>query len=534
MSLDFDNLITEGCIAGNENAGTGGVDPVTCKPTTDDPNDTDPPPSTDDRCADPSFRAANPDLCAGFPLLILKPAYARTQPAGTIQYATFLRTAGDEVQLTNGLDYRMADPGVASIENEDGLATGIATGITTVSVAWQNLHAFAQIEVIESCADSHSTFLVLIDNSKSSTVAFSGLYSTKLAYAKEAATKFAETVNYSKDTVGVAYFNDSGLVILEPSADFNEIKDAITSITQSNGKTNIAGGLQTAMDELALATGVRTIIMFSDGENNSGDDPVALANGWKSSNNVIIVVAMRSWGVYFDQLYKIASDGFFLSAYSATDGDVIQTLQGLRSYLCSGDCEPTPGTYPHAALGYGNLINWDVTRGKIDLIGLGLWDLQPGHGLYLDMNYADLKSKTTFSFVSGKTYRFQIKVAGNNRFDEPTTIRVQIGTLLDENISPSSWNQDFTNYSFDFTAGATSDEYITIKSILAAHTSDGCLIDEVALSNVTDDEVMLYDDLDSENPITIPVGQGYNYSCLTAPPGAQQADPTPPTPPLAE
>jgi hypothetical protein len=37
-------------------------------------------------------------------------------------------------------------------------------------------------------------------------------------------------------------------------------------------------------------------------------------------------------------------------------------------------------------LNYSGFGQWSVTKGSVDLIGNGFWDLLPGHGLYLDMD----------------------------------------------------------------------------------------------------------------------------------------------------
>src|SRR5689334_18509685 len=114
MSLDFDKLDEQPCEE-TENV-------ETCS--------TEVPPSDDERCADPAFADANPELCKGFPRLIIKPAYAIVEPGGQVQYKTYLRTAGDEVELTSGLTYSLGNPNIGFIEPDTGLFTGTAPGIT--------------------------------------------------------------------------------------------------------------------------------------------------------------------------------------------------------------------------------------------------------------------------------------------------------------------------------------------------------------------------------------------------------------------
>ncbi len=513
------------------------------------------PPSVDDRCADPVFYKNNPDICRGYPILLIKPEFSITAEGGTIQFKTYLRAAGDEMEITNGLTYSSSDVGVLVIESESGLATGVESGLVSVSVVWQNLSAHAQVEVVATCAAIGNNLFIVIDNSYSSKVSFSSAYATRLSFAKEAAVKFADSVNYSKDKVGVAYFNEGGVVVLTLSDDKAAVIAAIQSITATNSKTSLAGGLQLAMDNLNAVAGGKIVVLFSDGENNTGADPLLLSDPWKDAGKLIMVVALRAWGEYFDMLYHIASTGYFLSAYGDTQAEVISTLKGLKSYFCSGDCQPEAGTYPVAQLNYRGFANWDVFQGQVDLIGLGNWDVQPGNGLYVDLSGTrnpglgifdvlpgGLVSKAAVSIVSGRDYRFSIYVAGNNvNIDNTDPVRVQIysedglTTFLDETITPTSNVMPFTLYTFDFTAAMTATALIKIEMIQTVDSIEnvGPLIDAITFEDLTTPLVLLEDDFDNENETIIEPSYSY-YGCLDTPPGAQSADPTPPVPPAED
>lgn len=553
--MEFDNVINEECAEGNENAATGGLNPHTC--STDPTEDQDNGGGDDERCADPAFREANPDLCRNFPVLILKPEYALKESGQTVQFKTYLRASGNEQELSNGLAYSVVDPGVAVIHATSGLATAVAPGITTVSVTWQNLEAFAQFETVASCAAVNVNYLLLIDNSESSKVAFGSGYATRLTYAKEAAREFAESVNYDRDKVSVGYFNTNGTITVEATDDKQTALDAITAIISTSNKTNIADGLQDGFTHLDTLTGYKALILFSDGENKEGSDPKVVANAWKEANKTIMVVALRAWGVHFDLLYRIASEGFFLSAYPATADAVITTLTQLKSYFCSSDCHNEPGTYPLAALNYRGFVNWDVFQGYVDLVGLGLWDVLPGNGLYVDLAGTALVdgvevgtqapggivSKEVFALVAGQDYKFSIDVAGNNvnkpNEDEPVKVTIyhdDDGTIeLEETITPASFDDPFDTHEFEFTASQSGDVRIKIEMLedadvpLAVTNNVGPLIDNVILENLTTATVILSDDFDDENPTTIPPEGSYYSGCIESPPGAQQADPTPPS-----
>lgn len=558
--MEFDNIIESVCEASTE------IDPATCK-LTGGPGGgggviPPVPPSDDDRCADPAFYDANPLICAGYPRLILKPSSAICEPGKTVQYSTYVRTNGNEVLITAGLTYKVSDSTIAWIEPDAGLTTGVKVGTTTVSVKWQNLTAFAQLEVVESCSSLNNSYLILIDNSKSMTQAFSDTFASKLTFAKDAAKSFIDTTNFSKDSVAVAEFGLGGTIVQVLTQDKALAKAAVLSVVPTNEKTNIDDGLRVSIEYLNAATsGTKIIILLSDGENN-GPTPLPRAQAFKDAGNIIVVIGIRCWGQYFDLLYKIATGGFFLSAYQATEGDVETTLDGLKSYICSGECAPTPGTYPKPQLDYFGFLNWDVSGAedavgvmnadsayRVDLCGLGNYDVWPGHGLYVDMSGSTdsklhigsgsrLTSKVQFNFISGHQYSFKIKIAGYHRHsvtvnDTNKPIQITIGSLLSEQIVPTSIDMPFTQFAFTFTAGATSDENIIIEQIIAAgvrDTSYGTWVDEIVLEDLTAATEIFSDNFDDENPVTTPpdIGYLYGYGCLTTPPGAQSADPTPP------
>lgn len=550
-TLKFDTVIAEPCVQDTN------VDPTTCEIP---PPGGVTPPSTDDRCADPAFRAANPDICAGYPELILKPEVAITEVGKTIQYRTFVRTNGNENEVTLGLTYTLVDANIAIIESLHGLATGVGVGISTVAVQWQNLHAYAQIQVVQACASLVNQFFILIDDSKSMGQNFDPSFATKLDYAKATALKFAEHADLGKDFISVGKFDTAATTIQTASQNLTAILAAIGSVVLTTGKTNIKTGIQNAIAYLNTLTGVRVLIVLTDGE-DTGDSPLAAAQAFKEAGGVVVVVGIRSWGIYFDEIYNLASSGFFLSAYAATDAAVQDTLVALKSYLCSGDCAPTPGTYPTARLNYTGFINWDVD-GYVDLIGLDRWDIIPGHGLYVDLNGTvniqpgigltpepgdfppvvppgTLTSKTTFDFVAGTEYTFKIKVGQFLQSGLPPTViqvpcNVTIGTLLSQSIIPSVTG--FTEYTFTFTPGSNQSAKISIASGGVAGNI-GVQIDDVFLATSADlANPILFDDFNNENLTEIPPAYYYYYNnaCLTSPPGAQSSDPVPPTPSIVE
>lgn len=509
-------------------------------------------PSIDPRCEDPAFADANPTICKNFTRLVIVPESSVIEPGATVTYAVYLRAGSKEMLLERGVTFSVSNVGVATI-NEDGIATGVIPGITTITATWNGKIAHAQLEVVANCADVANDYVILIDNSKSMTQA-AYTASSKLAYSKMTAATFSGSVNYDKDRVAVYRFNSSAAKVVDFQTSASPVQAGIGSIASSTSKTDIAEAIRTVSDYFVAqgTTGKKVIILFSDGENSEGDDPIPSAREFKDSGGIIIVVATRSWGTYFETLLRISSTGYFLSAHEETEGDLAITLGSLKSLVCGGSCSPDAGTYPKAKLNYDGFVNWNVTSGRVDLIGLGLWDVRPGNGLYVDLQgtseysgedfgLGQLTSKVEYDFVDGKQYRFTIYVAGSlhgppNGTAGEWTIRVRVGDGVDEEITITTGLHPFTEHTFNWTqAGNHTGPIIIEQSEKSGHPNVGTCVDEITLRNVTDDVVMLYDNFDTENPTTIDPEESYSYfGCLETAPEAQVADPTPPTPTMVE
>lgn len=505
---------------------------------------TDTPP-TDLRCNDPEFREANPDICALHPVLILTPSYAITEPGSTVEYKVILRANGVETELTLGLTWDVSNIYAATM-GPTGIATGVAAGQTSISVTWQDLIATAQLDVVGSCEETHQNFRILIDNSKSMSQGTGGLFGSKLNFSKATAADFTDTINYSKDQVAVSEFGNTASEIQAWTTDAAAARSAINGISSTTEKTNLEDALSDAIEGFDGQTGIRVIVIFTDGE-WTGSDPKLIAKQFKESGGFICVVAVRAWGTFFVDLLAIASDGFLLSAYAATYATILDSLSGLKSFLCSGgNCVPAQNSAPYAQLNYTEFINWDVTRGRVDLVGLGLWDVQPGNGLYVDLQgtsefigdsfeNGQITSKVSYDFEDGKDYSFEISAGGSLLHGTSGTwpVRIQVGDGVDETVEVTEGDEPLTPRLFEWTqAGDFSGPIIIGMESVIPLGNVGALIDEITLHNVTDDAEMLYDNFDSENPTTIESNPGYYGGCITLEP--QSADPTPLTPRVIE
>ncbi len=522
----------------------------------------DPESNSDERCLDPAFAAANPDIC-GIPLrLIIKPEAVSRCTDEQVEFDTYLISDGAEQLITNGLTYVSSNQDVVLVSGLTGSATVTGEGIASVTVSWQNLTASAQVTGLgEDCCDDQNVGMILtVDTSASMGQAFSATYGTKFTLAKELANLAAADLNDTKDQMGVIGFNDAANLELALSDDISAIQTAVGSLGLSTGSTNLYDAIEESISALdADATLERkVIILFSDGENKTGDNPLSLATTFKSAGGIIIVVGLRASGDGFTLLNQIASGGFFINATEDNEDDVAGFLRGMKGYFCAGNCTPEGDvTVNKGQLNYENFINWDsvAATGPVDLIGGTFphqyFDFLPGNGLYVDMRGSStpwlgyMSSKTDFLLEAGKQYDLTIRLAGNQRSPNSTSVTTFTLGAINETLTPV-WTDDFTEYTWSTTPGGTINSKIVIQdggTILGGKLdSFGNLLGYVKLHNVTDNITMLEDDFDEENPTYIDPACGeaydevegygygyacYGYGCLEDPIPAQVPDPDP-------
>lgn len=135
------------------------------------------------------------------------------------------------------------------------------------------------------------------------------------------------------------------------------------------------------------------------------------------------------------------------------------------------------------------LINWNVTRGAIDVLGPGMFNFYPGNGNYLDMDGSSqaagagrIETKTVFPLLVGQTYRLSFLYGRNG----PATETMGFG--LTGNYSSSftldaatPTPQTLQPFSVDFAATMTS------GNIFFDHAGadfDGLIIDNVRLESI--------------------------------------------------
>jgi len=128
--------------------------------------------------------------------------------------------------------------------------------------------------------------VVIIDHSGS-------MYGQPLADAKAAATTFVGLLNPAKDQVAIVQFDDTVQLLQTLTTDITKAKTVISQITDG-GLTNIGDAITTAQTELtsarAKAASAKVIILLTDGQYNTGPDPVGEATKAKTAGSTIFAI----------------------------------------------------------------------------------------------------------------------------------------------------------------------------------------------------------------------------------------------------
>jgi hypothetical protein len=129
--------------------------------------------------------------------------------------------------------------------------------------------------------------------------------------------------------------------------------------------------------------------------------------------------------------------------------------------------------------------NWTVTAGSVDMIGEGTaWDLQPGNGLYVDMDGTSQSAGTIQSIdinLEAGDYVLFFDVAGNNRVPGFDGLLVELsGIFPTMGPAPIPSSLDFTMLTVPFSVASA-----TTTSIIFGCTGGdnvGWLLDNVGIA----------------------------------------------------
>jgi hypothetical protein len=83
-----------------------------------------------------------------------------------------------------------------------------------------------------------------------------------------------------------------------------------------------------------------------------------------------------------------------------------------------------------------SFANWNVLGGCVDLHGNGLFDVQPGSGLYVDLDGScetggTFETKSAYTLEPGN-YILEFWLAGNNRINSADTVIVTMGSYQEQ------------------------------------------------------------------------------------------------------
>jgi hypothetical protein len=180
----------------------------------------------------------------------------------------------------------------------------------------------------------------------------------------------------------------------------------------------------------------------------------------------------------------------------------IMTQKALR-YLSLATCLLALGTASRAqvlfsdnfnanatGLGISSLVNWNVTRDTVDVLGPGLFDLYPGNGNYLDMAgsgslaYGRISSAASVSLTPG-SYTLSFLLGKNST--GLRTMNVSVGSAFSTTITDSLTYPSFVLQSFTFSVGASTSANIVFDypNNGTNSNSQGYMIDAVVLEVAT-------------------------------------------------
>lgn len=401
-------------------------------------------PAVDERCNDPAFALANPDICPTAPRLVIKPAVALVCQLRSIQFkATYIEN-GVETDVTDLSVFKTSNPNIAVVGAASGNATGLSAGDAAISATYNGATVFADLTVLgeNCCSDQKVAMMVLLDRTKSFSQAFSPSYQTKLHYGKVAAKQFIEGVNEMKDVIGLIQFTETtNEVLSEPIADKAAVSALVDGISQTQQLTSYFDALTTAIASLNAITDAdrRVIVLITEGEDSDtsyldDENPIALLDDFKQGGGIVMCLGVRAHGRGYALLSNFATGGFFVNAHEDTEDISLEYLNGLKGYVCAGNCTPVGDVMAATgSLNYCGFDNWLVKEGHVDLIGNGFLDLLPSNGLYVDLAGSTaayngkLLLKEAIEVEAGKQYSVSLRMAGNQRVDaSPNSVKLTV------------------------------------------------------------------------------------------------------------
>jgi Ca-activated chloride channel family protein len=152
--------------------------------------------------------------------------------------------------------------------------------------------AFAGPRIAVRVPAKDATVMLCIDTSGSMRAL--DVAPTRIAAAKAAARAFIDAVP-AGTRIGIVTFATGASVIQQPTDDLDEVRAALARVPLPNGATAIGDALALAAQQMP-EHGTRAIVLLTDGVNNRGADPLAVAREVAAAGIAIHTVGVGTAG----------------------------------------------------------------------------------------------------------------------------------------------------------------------------------------------------------------------------------------------
>lgn len=460
------------------------------------------------------------------------------------QFRAYLyRADGSSSDVTSLATWTSEDTGKAAVVGGKVTGVSVAEGVE-ITAAYSGLTATAEVDVVAACVDRPTELVLVLETSESMNSA-SGFGKNRLDRLKEASLSLLDSLDPDIDKIAVITFSGNvdtqteNAAVLSPlTDDFASVRLAISGIVAS-GDSGTAAGLALALSEVDVTETEpkhKLVVLFADNpaDVSTGGRTDTLAHSRADAmsaaetqvnlikavpNCCLSVVTLDVDSTYLVTFQTWATLSLFFPINTAESLPTV--LGNLNNLFCMHGCDGYYVTNPACETGdprlnYDEFINFEVISGLVDLCGVGntgipLYDIWPGHGLYVDLRGSSglgiMQTRTAYSVTAGQTIRLTFKLAGNGRQEGVESItRVRIepqdsgADLLDELITVPVY-ENFTLHSYELIVPNTG----SIKIVFEAYdgpaeqwADTGNFLDDVLLENVSTGITLLDDNFDEE------------------------------------
>jgi hypothetical protein len=442
-------------------------------------------------------------------------------------------------------------PSIAAV-GSSGTVTGIGTGTAIITATYKGSSDFTSITVNAACSGEERDYYLILECSEAMN-ATSSLGRSRLDQLKLAVAAFVDSLS-SSDRISILAYNgewssQTGDIVLNLplTDDFNNAKTAVNGLRAFGSNalgTYVAGGRWNSNNQ-GRATAAQHMVLFIDTLPNISPGG-STANLGASQVNAMayvdtqigltkdagICVYVIDLDIYEESTYQTQIEAWADNEYNfehlTTAESLYSTFLQLNNKFCGLGCDggyylvepPGDCVGSDPRLNYTTFDKWTVTQNEVDLIGVGntgvaLYDVYNGgvhgQGLYVDLAgsgpsfYGKIEEKVAHDLLANETIEIKFKLAGNWR--HPTleqSVRVRFGTLLDDTITITDYQQTFTEYVYEVRpSAAQSAQKLSFELLVSTDPNHwsavGVLLDDIQIKNLDTDTVIRSDNFDNES-----------------------------------